>query len=246
MSNNSLLWRFCKKYAPKVGNKNEQTRCVWIDSTSNKIPAGYRILDAGAGEQQYRCFCSHLHYVSQDFAKYNGDGDGKGLQTGTWDQTKLDIISDICDIPEPNSSFDAIMCTEVFEHLPNPLCAVAEFSRLLKPSGYLILTAPFCSLTHFSPFHYYTGFSRYFYEKILGDNGFELVEISENGNYFEYIAQEIGRLLRISTEYANKKPSVITIFAAYVVLKFCEKCSGSDTKSSELLCYGYHVLAKKI
>jgi 2-polyprenyl-3-methyl-5-hydroxy-6-metoxy-1,4-benzoquinol methylase len=43
------------------------------------------------------------------------------------------------------------MCVEVFEHLPEPIKAVEEFARLFKPGGYLILTAPFCSLTHFAP-----------------------------------------------------------------------------------------------
>ena len=36
-----------------------------------------------------------LDYVSQDFAQYDGEGDTIGLQTGTWDQAQLDIISDI-------------------------------------------------------------------------------------------------------------------------------------------------------
>lgn len=179
-----MLKKLYSKFSPNVGKNNEKYRITWVETTLKNIPSGKRILDAGAGEQQYRRFCSHLVYVSQDFAQYDGTGDGIGLQTGAWDQSKLDIISDICHIPEPEASFDVIMCTEVFEHLPDPLAAIKEFSRLLKSGGYLILTAPFCSLTHFAPYHYYTGFSRYFYEKHLPDNAFTLLEVSQNGNYF--------------------------------------------------------------
>ena len=242
---NMMLRNLYSKYSPNVGKDNEKSRIMWVESTLKNIPAGKRILDAGAGEQQYRRFCSHLVYVSQDFAQYDGTGDGIGLQTGTWDQSKLDIISDICNIPEPDSSFDAIMCTEVFEHLPDPLAAIKEFSRLLKSGGYLILTAPFCSLTHFAPYHYYTGFNRYFYEKNLPDNAFTLVEISQNGNYFEYIAQEITRLHSISLKYAKKKPSILDLVSMFGVLRLCNKCSQADMGSNELLCYGYHILARK-
>ncbi|MDO9324535.1 MAG: methyltransferase domain-containing protein, partial [Methanoregula sp.] len=137
-----------------------------------KIPPGSRILDAGAGEQQYKKFCTHLNYVSQDFAQYDGKGDGKALQTQKWETSNIDIVSDITTIPEPDTSFDAIMCIEVFEHLPEPIIAIKEFSRLLKPDGHLILTSPFCSLTHMAPYHFYPGYNRYFYEKHLADNGF--------------------------------------------------------------------------
>ena len=50
-----------------VGTLNESTRQQFVKSTLENLPRGLRILDAGAGECQYRKHCSHLHYVSQDF-----------------------------------------------------------------------------------------------------------------------------------------------------------------------------------
>ncbi|MRR36812.1 SAM-dependent methyltransferase, partial [bacterium] len=146
------------------GTHNESTREDWLEQALREIPAGSRILDAGAGELRYRKFCCHLEYVSQDFAQYDGRGDTVGLHSGSWDQTKLDIVSDITAIPEPDGSFDAILCVEVLEHLPDPLAALREFARLLRSGGQLVVTAPFCSLTHLAPYFFSTGFSRYFYE----------------------------------------------------------------------------------
>jgi ubiquinone/menaquinone biosynthesis C-methylase UbiE len=212
-----------------------------------KLPAGDKILDAGAGELQFKKFCSHLNYVAQDFGRYDGKGDGKSLQPEIWDRSNLDIISDITNIPVPDNFFDDIMCIEVLEHLPNAVLAIKEFSRLLKSGGKLIITAPFCSLTHFSPFHFSSGFNIYWYEEHLTSYGFKIIEIEQNGNYFEYLGQEIRRLESIAKKYTNQ--SVLRDYSAKLVtqmLIFLQKCTENDVGSRELLCFGCFVLAEKI
>jgi SAM-dependent methyltransferase len=216
-----------------------------MERTLKQIPAHARILDAGAGEQQFKRFCDHLDYVAQDFAQYDGRGDGAGLQMGTWDQSMLDIVSDITAIPEPDASFDAIICTEVFEHLPNPILAIKELSRLLRTGGQLIVTAPFCSLTHFAPFHFYTGFNRYFYETHLPAHGLEIVEMEANGNFFEFLAQEIRRIPFVAQEHTQTLPSRVESFALKITLRMLERFTNQDRGSSELLNFGYHVRALK-
>jgi len=230
----------------KVGTTNLKKRELWLEETLKKIPKDSRILDAGAGELKYKDFCSHLDYVAQDFAQYNGKGNKKGLHKGSWDQSKLDIISDITDIPEPDASFDAIMCVEVFEHLPEPIKAIRDFARLLKPKGQLIITAPFCSLTHFAPYHFYSGFNRYFFEKHLPDNGFEILELQENGNFFEYMAQEIRRIPWVAEKYVKgSKCGRLESLAMKICLSMLESFSKKDTGSNELLYFGCHVYARK-
>lgn len=230
---------------PALGWLNESTRSNWLEEALKQIPVGSRILDAGAGEQQFRRFCEHLNYVAQDFAQYDGQGDGTGLQTGEWKQTDLDIVSDIAAIPEPDASFDAILCVEVFEHLPSPLLALKEFARLLRSGGQLIVTAPFCSLTHFAPYHFYTGFNRYFYETHFPAHGFEIAEITPNGNYFEYLIQELQRLPLISRQYSEDEPKGLEKYQLETVLKMLERFSRKDSGSAEVLHFGYNVRAVK-
>ena len=126
-----------------AGQSNLANREQWLEQTLAKIPAGSRILDAGAGELNYKKFCQHLNYVSRDFAQYDGTGDSAGLQTKTWDQTRLDIISDITSIPQPDGAFDAVMCIEVLEHLPDPLNTMKELARLVRLGCYLVLDRAF-------------------------------------------------------------------------------------------------------
>lgn len=228
-----------------VGATNDAVREAWLEKNLKSLRAGSRILDAGAGELRYKRYCAHLDYVSQDFAQYDGTGDASGLQEGAWDQTKLDIVSDITAIPEPDDSFDAILCVEVFEHLPNPVLALQEFFRLLRPGGQLIMTAPFCSLTHFAPFHYYSGFNRYFYETHLPRLGFEILDIKHNGNFFEYLAQEVRRIKFVAARYSGIKINFFVKVFLQLFLLMLSRYSKKDRGSEEILNFGYHVRAIK-
>jgi ubiquinone/menaquinone biosynthesis C-methylase UbiE len=227
-----------------VGTTNESTRAKWIEEKLKSIPTGWTILDAGAGESQFKKYCCHLKYIAQDFGQYEGKGK-IGLQTGSWDNSRLDIVSDILSIPLSDHSVDAIMCTEVLEHIPDPIGAIREFSRLIRPGGYLLITAPFASLTHLAPYHFASGLSRFFYEKYLPENNFEITELQFNGNFFEFIAQESRRIKSVAKKYAGKNLSVIQKIIIDLNLLILQNLSKKDKGSSELLCYGIHVFARK-
>ena len=145
-----------------IGTGTDAVREKFVKDNLMTIPRGYKILDAGAGELRFKPDCDHLQYVAQDFGQYEGTGD-EGLQTGEWDNSRLDIISDITEIPVDDESFDAILCSEVFEHIPDAVAALNEFTRILRPGGILIITAPFASLTHFAPYHF-CGYNKYWYQ----------------------------------------------------------------------------------
>jgi ubiquinone/menaquinone biosynthesis C-methylase UbiE len=240
--------RFFFHYMPRplAGLSNVSTRDNWVKEKLLSLPNGFRLLDAGAGECQYKKYCKHLDYVSQDFSQYDGVGNQEGLQTGVWDTSNIDIVCDITNIPCSDNSFDAILCTEVLEHLPDPICALKEFSRVLKPNGVLILTAPFVSMTHFAPYHYSTGFNRYFYEYHLPDLGFYDIEILENGNYFEFMAQELRRLPQMAQEFASVKVWFGWRLIIYIIIFYLDELSFKDSGSKKMLNFDLQVTATKV
>jgi ubiquinone/menaquinone biosynthesis C-methylase UbiE len=107
-------------------------RDIWVAEHLNSIPKGESLLDAGAGQQRYRSKCIHLKYVSQDFCEFDGKAVAGLDKNNTWDTSKIDIVSDIINIPVENASFDNILCTEVLEHIKHPELAIKEFNRIIR------------------------------------------------------------------------------------------------------------------
>lgn len=52
------------------------------------------------------------------------------------------VIGDTLSLPFANNFFDIVLSTEVIEHTENPLKAISESIRVLKPGGILVLTTP--------------------------------------------------------------------------------------------------------
>ena len=227
-----------------IGDDTTKIQTNWVIKQLEALPAGIRILDAGAGELRFKPYCGHLQYVAQDFAQYDGGGDGSALQTGRWDNTRLDIVSDITCIPVDDASFDAILCSEVFEHIPDAISAVREFARILKPGGTLLITAPFNSLTHFAPYHF-CGYNRYWYMHHLPLAGLEIGDIQANGSWFTFVAQELRRSGLVSQLYASGLLGLIIRASVFPLLVLLTLQARLDRRSHELLCFGFMVRAIK-
>src|SRR5437868_5557765 len=86
----------------------------------------------------------------------------------------VDVAADVEHLPFPDAAVAAIECDAVLEHVENPERAVAEFSRVLRPGGFMHVVVPFCH-----PFHAYpSDYRRWTTEglKILLHQ-FEVVEV---------------------------------------------------------------------
>lgn len=237
-------WRTINKILiPQSDSKRE----AWVAKELQKLEKNSTILDAGAGECQYKKYCKHLKYTSQDFNQYDGKGDKKGIQTGKRDFSKIDIVSDIVNIPVMSGKFDSVLCIEVFEHLPRPLDALKELSRVTRKGGVLILSAPFASLTHYSPYFFYSGFSQNFYKENLLRYGFQIEKIYTYGNYFDFITLELIRtplvlwrmLGLLSLPILLIYPIVIQTYILMRILGLLLPAS------SDLLSFGICIKAKK-
>lgn len=71
-----------------------------------------------------------------------------------------DIVGDIHALPMADNSVDALICIAVLEHIEDPLLAMKEMRRVLKPGGTLFLYVPFLYYYH-AEVGYYHDYWRY-------------------------------------------------------------------------------------
>jgi ubiquinone/menaquinone biosynthesis C-methylase UbiE len=117
----------------------------FVEHVSGELPVGCSILDAGAGEGAYKKYFRHCNYKAVDL----GVGDER------WNYGNLDYVAPLHDLPIEDYTFDAILCTQVLEHLEYPRESVEEFYRVLKVGGKLYLTAPMAHVEHQTPYDFF-------------------------------------------------------------------------------------------
>jgi SAM-dependent methyltransferase len=154
-----------------------------------------KLLDIGAGPMPYRSAIEKTNtaYFSQDFEQYVANTEDPGLQSSEWPVYGHDYICDIEDLKAEN--FDFILCTEVLEHVPNPLAALEVLSNALAPGGKGLITMPFASRMHQAPYWFSSGLSRFWFETHTPKYSLRLDKVVIAGDFVDQMDSEIRQLL---------------------------------------------------
>ena len=144
------------------------------------LPAGARVLDAGAGE------CPHARY----FTRQRYFGADLAVGDGSWDYSRLDTLADLTCLPFASGSFDAAIHIVTLEHVREPGCVLREIARTLAPRGALLVVAPHEWEVHQAPNDYYR-YTRYGVAYLLERGGMAEIEIRPVGGYFRLLARRL-------------------------------------------------------
>ena len=135
--------------------------------------AGGRLLDLGCGDRPYAGIvgakvesCVGLEYDRQRYAR-----------------TPPEVWGSALDLPFREASFDAVLSAQVLEHVPEPERMFCEISRVLKPGGHLILTAPHIWGIHEEP-HDYFRFTGYGLSYLARKTGLEPLSARPMAGYW--------------------------------------------------------------
>lgn len=135
-----------------------------ISLLANKL-AG-EMLDVGCGRQPYLPYFNHIEN------KLACDVDAR--------RGNIDFECYAHKVPLGDGSLDSILCTEVLEHVPEPLLVWKEFNRLLRPGGRVLLTTPMYWPPHELPFDFYR-YPEHGLKYLVSEAGFKLIAMVPRG-----------------------------------------------------------------
>lgn len=166
----------------------------FVREAAAQVPPDARVLDAGAGEGRFRRYFGHVRYVGVDFAA--GDAD--------WDYSGLDAIADLVRLPFQDAVFDVAVCTQVLEHVSEPLQVLCEIRRALKPGGRLYLSAPQSWHQHQKPHDYYR-YTSFGLRHLLERSGLYVESVQALGGYFWFLSFQLQNLVYWTFSHRNRR-----------------------------------------
>jgi len=140
-----------------------------------------RLLDIGCGSGLRKSVVAEFidEYVGLDHADSQHD------------VSNVDIVGTAYEIPEPDQSYDSVLCTSVLEHLEEPAAALREAHRVLRPGGVAVYTVPMFWHLHEQPRDFYR-YTRYGLEHLFRQAGFEIVEMVPLSGFWLTMATEFN------------------------------------------------------
>jgi SAM-dependent methyltransferase len=158
----------------------------FVNYVAKSLPNGSSILDAGAGESAYKSLFEHCDYKAIDLA----------VGESRWNYSNLDFIGPLDDMPIEDAQFDAVLCTQVLEHLEWPRESAAEMCRVLKPGGRIYITVPMSHGEHQIPYDFFR-YTSYGLKSILSHAGFSEIRVNPCGGFLTRWAYEMPRIFSI-------------------------------------------------
>lgn len=132
-------------------NAYTRARYEIVAAQLGPLPAGAKVLDVGCGDGALAGFIYARHRC-----KVFGIDTSElalALARAETSRRRYDCTFERIDgyvYPFPDEHFDAVVCSDVIEHVAEPAALLREIRRLLKPGGTLVLTTPI-RLTEKSP-----------------------------------------------------------------------------------------------
>lgn len=164
-----------------------------------------KLLDFGCGSKPYReLFTGVDEYIGTDMENEGHNHENEDI----------DVYYDGKNLPFESNLFDAILCSEVLEHVPDLNHSLSELSRILRVNGKILITTPFVWPEHEMPYDY-RRFTSNGLRQVLEDNGFLILNQRKSGSYVESVTQMWMMYLH-SNLYTNNKYINLMINALFI------------------------------
>ncbi len=167
------------------------------------------VLDIGCGEKPYRRLFPGAH-------RYYG--------TETQHTFARSAAHDIAalgeSLPFVSGTFDAVVCTEVLEHVPEPSRVLTEVYRVTIPGGVVLLSTPMTWGLHEEPYDFYR-YTNHGLQYLFEKAGFQLVSVRQTTGTLGTVGQRLSSFFyyRLGGRRWMLKP-IAVVAAASIQLVF--------------------------
>jgi SAM-dependent methyltransferase len=124
-----------------------QTNSIYHDLRKHLPGLSGKLLDIGCGNSPFR------HLLDPAISEYQGIDVEEAASFGYRNPDTIYYDGKV--IPFADESFDALLCTEVLEHVFDPTQLIREMHRVLRPEGFAVVTIPWSARFHYQPFDYH-------------------------------------------------------------------------------------------
>jgi SAM-dependent methyltransferase len=151
----------------------------WVASAAKALPPGSLVLDAGSGPAPFRRHFDHVLYETADHLK------------NSYEYFPPTYTCDLNAIPVADGRFDLVVCTQVLEHVPNPVAVLKELARVLKDDGVILLSAPLFFEEHEGPYDFFR-YTQWGFRHVAAEAGLSVKEFGWVEGYYATLAHQLS------------------------------------------------------
>lgn len=132
---------------------------------------------------------------------------------------EITYIGDIQDMSMiTDNSYDCALCLEVLEHVPQPILAIREIYRILRPGGLFIFSTPYLCRIHDQPCDYFR-FTVYGLRIILAECQFKVIDIKPKGGLLCFLGHQVSTVLLTTTRSLKEVYRIAWVFNKWMVTR---------------------------
>lgn len=212
-------------FSPAIYSNNQQiTRAI------EKHVRG-KVIDLGCGDMPYK------KLIEERSAGYESFDIEKRVEGVTYcgDILDMKMIDD--------DSYDTAICLEVLEHVKEPVKALMEINRILRPKGTVIISVPHLSRLHEEPNDYFR-FTKHGLKHIMENTDFEVLEINASGGIFSFLGHQWSTFFVL----AFWRIPILKQIVFFINKWFCLRLSlllDKIVDKQKIFALGYVCIAKK-
>jgi SAM-dependent methyltransferase len=154
-------------------------------------------------------------------------------------------------LPFKGEKFDAVVCSELLEHVLEPAAVLSEIHRVLRKDGTLLMCVPFLNRIHGDPYDY-GRYTDYYWLRTLQGLGFSEIVIEKQGLFWSVLADMLRELAVVKAKQPHPQPAWLGRVFSYALgegrrkaVEWDKRMASKENHSLNGFTTGFGIRAKK-